>query len=141
MIGKEHDPQVYRYLNSLPDPELPTGLWRKIDSRRRRRQMRSVGWAAAASLAALVVMSIAVLNGPTAPPPPARQYLAAESTSAGRDPEQAWVAEIRALDQQLQAAYERGADAADVAHLWEARRLALAQVDVESGNFPKISLL
>jgi hypothetical protein len=136
MTEHERDPQIYHYLRDLPEPELPAQLWQRIDSSRRRRQMRSVGIAAAASLAAMVIMSVATLRDPSHAP-----QIQANTVTATNIGQPAWLSKIRALDQRLQAAYEFGADAAEVDPLWEARRRALNQIDLKSGDFPAISLL
>jgi hypothetical protein len=136
-MSEHEDPVVARYLRTLQEPAPSAGLWKRIDTRRRQRRMRRiVAVAAAASLAGFVALG-ALLSGPVAPP----SAVPSEEVAVNTDVEPAGLADVRALDRQLQAAYERGANEATVQPLWEARNRAVAELATTSDAGPSISVL
>lgn len=98
-------------LSALPDPEPPPPLFGRImASRTRRRRQRR--WAAVAAAVVGAALLWPLLHVPLAPQP-ALQL--AEQAPQGAD------LSLRLIDRRLQTAYDRGADAAEIAALWEAR--------------------
>ena len=119
--------RLQRHLATLPEPPLPEALWGRVAHARRRQVARrrlAIGGGVAVALALAVLP--AQLPGPAvtadeqaaiavaahAPPP---------RVAAGSDP----AARLRTLDRELQAAYHRGSDEAEIAQLWEARAALL----------------
>lgn len=123
------DVRLRAYLSSLPEPAPPATLWPRIQVTQARRRRQRRRWAALASAAALVlaVLPLRLLRDEAVVPPAAP--VAAERVAPSRidstriDAET--LAQIRALDRELQAGYARGADEAELASLWRARRAAL----------------
>ena len=118
----ERDPrseQVDRYLRRLPGAMPPAGLGDRIVDLHlaRRARRRWVPLAAAASLLAAVLLWQLAAQGPT---PTAESPLLAHSQA---------LVDVRSVDRRLQAAYLAGASEDELAELWRARRLALAQLE------------
>lgn len=133
-----HDDLVHRYLAGLPDPALPPGLWPRLQSawqrqrHRRRHRVFAFGLAAAAVLT-LAVIPLAHRGGPDpVAPPPATPDLAQASLGNA-----ASLAEVRALDRALQAAYSRGAGDAEITMLWQAREAAMARLKRTDQTLPQ----
>ena len=107
-------------LSELPDPEPAAPLFGRImASRSRRRRRRRIGIAAA------------LLLGCAALWPALRPGLApAELELAAQAPEDL---RLLLLDRRLQAAYDRGADRAEIAALWEARARLLHAAERQHG--------
>lgn len=121
------DDLLRRRLGALPEPALPAALWERVARARRRQVARRrlvLGGGVAAVLALLVL--------PLGVPEPAQRVPASDIASAGAVPSRAPVASdagarLRTLDRELQAAYRRGSDAAEIAQLWEARDALLRE--------------
>jgi len=112
-----------------PDP----ALWGRI-VRARRAAVRRQRWrASVASLAAAASVALAVLALPR-PVPPA-QHVLADRQRESRQLEAAWLSfappkpeglvHLRGIDAALQAAYDHGARADELAPLWQQRNRAL----------------
>lgn len=135
------DPQIRRYLADLPDPAAPEHLAPRIVAAHRGRRRRRAAGALLAAAACLVTM-IAVLTplsevdrpDQLVRQPPAASAPAATSTRAS-----AAMAEVRAIDRALQAAYARGAGDDELARLWEARsvQLTLLTPPTDAGRAPR----
>jgi hypothetical protein len=111
--------QVDRYLQRLPGAMPPAGLGERIVDLHlaRRARRRWVPLAAAASLLAAVLLW---QLGAQDPAPSAKGPLLAHSPG---------LVDVRSVDRRLQAAYLAGASEDELAELWRARRLALAQLE------------
>lgn len=123
----DNDP-LRRRLEALPDPALPDALWARVAHARRRQVARrrlALGGGAAVALAVFVL--------PFRLPHPGEQPVtASDIASTGAVPSRAPVASdpdarLRILDRELQAAYSRGSDAAEIAQLWQARDALLRE--------------
>ena len=116
-----NDPeQLQRLLESMPEAPVPDSLWPRVrEQRRRQLRRRRIGTGLASTALAALLLVSAWPDRPTRSPGPAAQppVLAGHGTDE----------RVRALDQALQTAYERGASDDEVAPLWEARRALLVQ--------------
>lgn len=137
--------RLKQHFQALPEPDLPDGLWARLDGVRqqrlhRRRLGMGVGATAAIALAALLIMP---MHGPSpdAPSPlataPAEvsttaqpQSIAIQTNTRDQATDQPdnrhTVARLRQLDRHLQAAYRRGSSDAEIAQLWRTRQALLA---------------
>ncbi len=115
-----------------PDP----ALWSRISAAQRARQRRRRGLFGAGGAAVAAALFAAVLVLPRAPAPDARIDAVAAGERESRALEAEWLrvaaearplptARLRAIDAALQAAYDRGARADEVAPLWQQRNQAL----------------
>ncbi len=119
-------------LNALPEIALPDRLWRRVEAGRKRKiRRRKLGGGIAALM--LVGVMAAPLLSPMLTGTQAtqgdEQGIAQQSTdggqaNSGQDPQ----AELRALDQALQAAYDRGASDAEIAPMWVTRDALFAGI-------------
>lgn len=126
---------VSRLLSALPEHDPDPGLWLRIQSARARRQrLRRRSWLGA-GLAAAAVLVVAVLARAPSTPPSASDVASWRERSHVL--EQEWLAssrtamdprlraELRLIDGQLQAAYDRGATDGELVPLWKLRSEAL----------------
>ena len=116
--------RLHRYLERLPEPPLPEALLGRIEGSRRRRvqhQRWGAGVAASVALAVALLPTMRSGMGPNVAPVPAAPVVAAPP--AGVDAER--MAQLRALDRDLQNAYDRGATL-EAEALWAARQALLA---------------
>lgn len=122
----DNDP-LRRHLGALPDPALPEALWPRVASARQRQVARrrlALGGGIAVVLAVLVLPFR--LHDPGHPPGPGSD-LAAGATPAREPVASDPGSRLRTLDRELQAAYRRGSDAAEIAQLWQAREALLRE--------------
>lgn len=117
--------RIRERLAALPEVPLPEALWQRVDSRRRRKLLQrklgvGAGVFALAGVLAFKLLLPALQPGEAHAP----QRVAAAALPALSDAQ----ADIRAIDQALQAAYDRGASDAEVAPIWAARAALLAAV-------------
>jgi hypothetical protein len=111
-------------LRDLQDPPLPPGLWTRLEDRRRLRFARR-RMAGVAAMAIAAVGLFAVLRAPDA-----EHDRAPQVAGSGDAPTPAAAAlQVRAIDRELQAAYQAGAAADEIERLWRARRALLAAAD------------
>lgn len=112
-------------LAALPEVPLPEALWQRVDARRRRKLFqRKLGVGAGVFALAGVLAFKLLLPALQSDEAHAPQLVAAAALPALSDAQ----ADIRAIDQALQAAYDRGASDAEVAPIWAARAALLAGV-------------
>ena len=106
-------------LHALPEIPLPEALWQRVEAGRRQKVRRRKLGAGIASLALVAVMATPLL-----------MPLFTDTDIVGSKPlamhqpvrsEQDVHAELRAIDRALQAAYDRGANDAEIAPMWVAR--------------------
>jgi hypothetical protein len=114
---------VRRYLQGLPSAHPPPALGTRLLRRHRLRRQRPLWLAAAALLVAALMLPM--LAGS---PDPVGMRLAA-------DPDM--LREIRALDRDLQSAYQERQPDAAVDALWQARRAVLARIDDPQATSPR----
>lgn len=114
---------LHRHLAGLPEPQPAPALWPRIERTRRRRQLgRRVATVCGAGV--LVLGSVMALRMPTRDP-------GAFVTAAPSAPTH-FSANLRAIDHQLQAAYDGAADAEQIKSLWRAREHAANSLDARS---------
>ena len=119
--------EVHENLRRLPEADLPDSLWSRVESGRKKQVIRRRFGMGIASLALVSALSLPVifplLTGSndtmyadrTAMHPPARSVEEIQ-------------ADVQAVDRALQAAYDRGADDAEIAPMWVIRDALLASV-------------
>lgn len=106
------------HLADLPEPVLPPALFPRIEvARVRQRTRRRQLLATSVMAAAMAVISLPLLHDRTAPAP---EILAGVPRAPLREQP------LRALDRELQHAYERGASDQELQRLWKQRE-ALAR--------------
>ncbi len=126
-------------LRQLPVFEPDPALWSRIaQTHLRRRRWRQYGMAAAATV--LIGVGAALLPRPSTGPEAPRwaeaqhesQVLEAEwrRLADGGRPTTVGLTRLRSIDGALQAAYDRGADADEIAPLWQQRNAALRDLIV-----------
>lgn len=120
----EPSTQVRDELHALPEIPLPDALWQRVDSGRRQKMRRRKAFVGVASLALVAVMAVPLL----APQFIGEDVARSESMAVHQavHSEQDVYAELRAIDRALQAAYDRGASDAEIAPMWVARNILLA---------------
>lgn len=119
-------------LQDLPNPPLPEQLFTRImaSRQRRRRQRRLI--AAAGLLLALSLLLPSLERARWSEPPPGLAHGALSGPAAAR---------LLSIDRQLQAAYDRGDSAEQIATLWQTReRLVLSANQEEAGHEHILSL-
>ena len=116
--------RMHHGLDALPDVPLPDGLWPRVQAGRARKLRRRKLAVGIASLALVAVMATPMLAPLLTDADAGRgePLLANQPADARRDIR----ADLHALDQALQAAYDRGASDAEVAPMWVAREALLA---------------
>ena len=122
----EPSTQVRNELHALPGIPLPEALWQRVDSGRRQKMRRRKVLAGFASLVLVAVMAtpplvplLADFAGRQGEP-----LVAYQPANGPHDIQ----ADLHALDQALQVAYDRGASDAEVAPMWVAREALLTGV-------------
>lgn len=120
--------RLHQHLGALPEPPLPAALWPRVARARRRQLARhriALGGGVAALFALLVVPGRLPDSGPFQPTDPAAAmattHVMPARAAVAADPD----ARLRILDRELQAAYHRGSDQAEIAQLWQARAALL----------------
>lgn len=125
----DHDDRALRrHLEALPEPALPDALWARVSRARRRQRARRQLVLGSGAAVALAVLVLPFQLPPPGGPPPVADTVASTGAAPSRAPvapEDA--AGLRALDRELQAAYRRGSDAAEIAQLWQARDALLRE--------------
>ncbi len=113
-------------LHDLPEVPLPDALWLRVETGRRQKMRRRKLVTGIASLALVALMATPLLVPLLADADAGRnEALVAYQTANGQRDIQA---DLHALDQALQAAYDRGASDAEVAPMWVAREALLAGI-------------
>jgi hypothetical protein len=117
---------VRQELHDLPEVPLPDALWLRVDGGRRQKMRQRKLFAGIASLALVAVMATPLLGQLLADADAGRSepFAAYQPADGKRDIQ----ADLHALDQALQAAYDRGASDAEVAPMWVAREALLAGI-------------
>lgn len=108
------------HLRALPEVELPETLWQRVQAGRKHRVQRRRLITGLASLTLVMVATIATLT-PMRERGKTRNDAVAMHTDSVDDKQ----AELRAIDQALQAAYDRGASDAEIAPMWVVRAAML----------------
>ena len=125
--------ELRKRLHALPEILLPDSLWQRVEAGRRRKiQRRKLGGGMAALLIAAVIAAPSLapmLTGTRTIQ--AEQGIVQQPAHGGQDVQ----AELRALDQALQAAYNRGASDAEIAPMWVTREALLAGIGSVSPAF------
>lgn len=122
----EPSTQVRQELHDLPEIPLPDALWRRVEAgRRQKMHRRKIGAGIATlALAALVATPLLAPLLTDADAGRGEALVAYQPANGQRDIQ----ADLRVLDQALQAAYDRGASDAEVAPMWVAREALLAGI-------------
>ena len=114
---------IMQRMRRAPDVPPADALWPRLlaeQARRTRRRRAIAGFSASAMVLVLMVfVARPLLVEPQEPGMVARQP---------QDPPADLQADVRALDQALQAAYNRGASDSEVAPMWETRRALVARM-------------
>ena len=112
-----HD-QLQQHLNDLPDHEPNAALWAKLSEARQRQQLRqrSLMAAGTTACAALAATTFFVL-GPGLVDEAAAPNAVTSIPTSITSPES-----LHRIDRELQLAYARNADEAELASLWAVRR-------------------
>lgn len=123
----EPSTELRERLHALPEIALPDTLWQRVEAGRKRKfRRRKLGGGIAALMLAAVMA--APLLGPMLTGTQTTQGdgrgIAQQSIDGGQDVQ----AELRALDQALQAAYDRGASDAEIAPMWVTRDALFAGI-------------
>jgi hypothetical protein len=113
-------------LHALPEVPLPDALWQRVEAGRRLKIRRRKLITGIASLALVAVMAAPMFvqlltDADTRRSEPLVAY---QPANGKRDIQ----ADLHALDQALQAAYDRGASDAEVAPMWLAREALLGGI-------------
>jgi hypothetical protein len=113
-------------LHDLPEVPLPDALWLRVETGRRQKMRRRKLVTGIASLALVALMATPLLVPLLADADAGRNgtLVAYQPANGQRDIQ----ADLHALDQALQAAYDRGASDAEVAPMWVAREALLAGI-------------
>jgi hypothetical protein len=113
-------------LHALADIPLPDALWQRVEAGHRQKMRRRKLGTGIATLALVAVMATPLL-APLLTDVDAGQsesLVAYQLANDQRDIQ----SDLHALDQALQAAYDRGASDAEVAPMWVAREALLAGI-------------
>jgi hypothetical protein len=114
-----HQEPVDRYLRRLPQAMPPAGLGDHIvDLHLARRARRR--WIPLATAASLLLAVLVWQQTERGPEPGSAAPVLAKSPA---------LIDLRSVDRRLQAAYLAGASEAELAGLWRARRVALAELE------------
>ena len=123
--------EVRKNLERLPEAELPAALWSRVESGRKKQVVRrrvGLGIASLALVSTLFLPMIFPLVTSRDDPLPASP-LATHSPARSAEEIQA---DVQAVDRALQAAYDRGADDAEIAPMWVIRDALLASIKTSS---------
>lgn len=115
---------VRQELHDLPEVPLPDALWQRVDSGRRQKMRRRKILAGVASLALVAVMAMPLLAPMLVDARRSEALAAYQAPDSQHDIQ----ADLHALDQALQAAYDRGASDAEIAPMWVAREALLGGI-------------
>lgn len=115
---------VRQELHDLPEVPLPDALWQRVDSGRRQKMRRRQILAGVASLALVAVMAMPLLAPMLVDARRSEALAAYQAPDSQHDIQ----ADLHALDQALQAAYDRGASDAEIAPMWVAREALLGGI-------------
>lgn len=120
------EPSTYvrQELHDLPEVPLPDALWQRVDSGRRQKMRRRKILAGVASLALVAVMAMPLLAPMLVDARRSEALAAYQAPDSQHDIQ----ADLHALDQALQAAYDRGASDAEIAPMWVAREALLGGI-------------
>lgn len=121
---------LHERLAAPDDPPLPAGLWPRVAHARRRqlRIRRTVLGGGAVTLCALLLLPLHLAGPGSRPGDGAPSRTAAAGTVPVRAPATTDpAARLRILDRELQDAYRRGSDDAEIAQLWAARAALLRE--------------
>ena len=127
--GDTADADIRALLGSLPEPNAPHGLFVRIEKTRRRR--RYVRWAAGATASCALLALLLLPQWGTNGVMEAGDMLAEEQV-VERPESNAGDAQLRLIDRQLQAAYERGAPAVQLQVLWQRREAVVITLQQET---------
>lgn len=123
----EASANVRQELDALPDIELPDTLWQRIDTHRKKQQRRRKVVARISTFVVVALLAaVPALRITTADTASSRHAATSPPTPAHLSTPQDVQAEIRALDQALQAAYARSASDAEIAPMWVVRDALVA---------------
>ncbi|MDR6839967.1 hypothetical protein [Pseudoxanthomonas sacheonensis] len=123
----EPSTQLRERLHALPEIALPDTLWQRVEAGRKRKIRRRKLGGGVAALMLAVAMAAPLL----APILTGTHSMRSEQGIVQHDVD----AELRALDQALQAAYDRGASDAEIAPMWVTRDALLAGIRPDSPAF------
>lgn len=120
---------VRQKLDALPDIELPDAVWQRIDAYRKKQQRRRKVVAGIATFVVVSLLAAApalriITSDPASSSLAATSLPKPDNVSTPQDVQ----AEIRALDQALQAAYARSASDAEIAPMWLVRDALVASI-------------
>ena len=115
---------IMQRMRQAPDVPPSDGLWPRLLTERARRARRQRGIAGSVSAVFLVLM-IFIARPPFVGPHETRGV-----ATRSEEPAADLQADVRALDQALQAAYNRGASDSEVAPMWETRRELVAKMEM-----------
>lgn len=120
---------VRQKLDALPDIELPDALWQRIDAHCKRQQRQRKVMAGIATLVVVALLAAVpalriITSDPASSNVAATSLPKPDNVSTPQDVQ----AEIRALDQALQAAYARSASDAEIAPMWLVRNALVASI-------------
>ena len=123
----EPSTELRERLHALPEIALPDTLWQRVEAGRKRKiRRRKLGGGIAA-----LMLAVAVAAPLLAPTLTGIHLMQSEQGIVQHDVD----AELRALDQALQAAYDRGASDAEIAPMWVTRDALLTAIRSESPAF------
>lgn len=130
----EPSPPMRQEMHELPDIPLPDALWQRVEAGRRQKMRRRKLGTGIATLALVAVMAtplfMPLFTGADAGR--GEPLVAHQSTDRGDIQN-----DLRVLDQALQAAYDRGADDAEIAPMWVARNALLASLQSAGATSPR----
>ena len=123
--------EVRKNLERLPEAELPAALWSRVESGRKKQVVRrrvGLGIASLALVSTLFLPMIFPLVTSRDDPLPASPLAMQEPARSAEEIQ----ADVQAVDRALQAAYDRGADDAEIAPMWVIRDALLASIKTSS---------
>ena len=117
--------EVRENLRLLPEAELPDSLWSRVETKRKKQLVRRRVGLGIASLALVAAFSLPLLSPllKSGEDPLSASPLAVHQPARSAEEIQA---DLLAVDRALQAAYDRGADDAEIAPMWVIRNALLA---------------
>lgn len=128
----EHQNPLRERLAALPEAPLPDALWQRLETGRKRQLRRRRQGLGLVALAVVALIAMPVF-GPLPTGSGAMREVATVSPLPHPGDDQVR-AELRALDQALQAAYDRGATDAEIAPMWVTRAALLAGMPSSQAN-------
>ena len=117
--------EVRKNLERLPEAELPAALWSRVESGRKKQVVRRRVGLGIASLALVSTLFLPMIFPlvTSRDDPLSASPLAVHQPARSAEEIQA---DLLAVDRALQAAYDRGADDAEIAPMWVIRNALLA---------------